>query len=67
MESRWTSDEQDAIREQAERRAEERAQANELPKRRPGTHWTGPSGEHVEVPITPRTLSNLQRTLRTIT
>lgn len=63
MESRWTSDEQDAIREQAEHRV----QASELPKRRPGTHWTGPSGEHVEVPITPRTLSNLQRTLRTIT
>jgi hypothetical protein len=38
-----------------------------LPKRRPGTHWTGPSGEHIEVPLTPRTLVNLRRTLRTIT
>jgi hypothetical protein len=41
----------------------------DLPKREPGTHWTGPSGEHrhVEVPITGRTLTNVRNWGRTIT
>ena len=60
MESRWTAEEQAAIREQAEKSAD-------LPRRRPGTHWTGPSGEHVEVPLTPRTVANIARRLGRIT
>lgn len=44
----------------------DRVASFELPKRRPGTHWTGPSGRHAEVPITPRTLANIQRWGRTI-
>lgn len=41
--------------------------ASGLPKRNPGTHWTGPSGQHTEVPITNRTLANVRRWGRTIT
>lgn len=62
MESRWTNEEAEAIREGAERAAAD------LPRRRPGTHWTGPSGEHVpvEVPATPRTVVNVGRLGRAI-
>lgn len=41
--------------------------ARTLPKRRPGEHWTGPSGEHIEVPLTPRTLTNIRNWGRVIT
>lgn len=37
-----------------------------LPQRTPGAHWTGPSGEHVEVPVTPRTLTNIRNWGRVI-
>jgi hypothetical protein len=39
-----------------------------LPRRNPGSHWTGPSGEHVpvEVPATPRTVVNVGRLGRAI-
>ena len=59
--SRWSAEEMEAIRAGAERASED------LPKRRPGTHWTGPSGEHAAVPVTPRTLVNLARAGRRIT
>ena len=58
-ESRWTAEEMEQIREGAE--------TAQLPKRRPGEHWSGPSGEHIEVPLTGRTLTNLRNWHRQIT
>jgi hypothetical protein len=61
-EGRRTAEEAEQIREGAERAAQ-------LPKRQPGKHWTGPSGEHrhIEVPLTGRTLTNIRNWGRQIT
>lgn len=49
-----------------EDRTQEQHEREELPRRNPGAHWTGPSGEHVEVPVTPRTLTNIRNWGRVI-
>jgi len=54
---------------QTEQDPRDEREEESLPQRNPGTHWTGPSGEHrhVEVPLSGRTLTNIRNWQRLVT